>query len=521
MKFEIRNFKLGVGVVAAIYIVLFFWLFYKHFSPVGVWRAKIEAPDTETRLVKGPTPDYRVDVDDTQEIWRLKETPVYFEVSNPRKFDSVEVEVTFGQEVPIVEAGVVKSQDPWRVERRVLYHQYLEELSWSRLEQDELVLWQRNNTYASIKDFFQNLPAISEIAFVDVPQPGIEGVTLFKSDFTSSGQPNSYTVSLRGPQKIYLYASKDEDILIRFFVQDMNRHDGADPVKVKLCAPYDMCRPSKGAGDVQNLPDDGDKWNSQSPSALREVNVGLKAQTSDTYTLTFEANDDIFIRRIETSQGKMVWKNTLYLGDEVGYGRAPIKPITVWSNGQNFAVRTPHPESVQTVEFGDPAPELFSNEIGVVRENLSAGESLSIEEHNKQYSIQMTRDIAGKVLVIRVPKRDAVLTTEGFFALSQDAFFLPEPISYMSDLDFDRLGINYVLARYEFAKDRGRDFKTNSIKVSTFDISPISPLQFFISAPQDKTNNFELKKVQFKLQNPRLTPIRIFGKIRELWAKSR
>lgn len=78
-----------------------------------------------------------------------------------------------------------------------------------------------------------------------------------------------------------------------------------------------------------------------------------------------------------------------------------------------------------------------------------------------------------------------------------------------------------MLASYKFAKNRGRDLKNNSVRVSTFDINPISPLQFFVSAPQGMAGDFELKEIRFKLQKPRLTPARIFGKIRKLWAKPR
>ncbi|MBI4135520.1 hypothetical protein HY477_02185 [Candidatus Uhrbacteria bacterium] len=498
MKLRIKNLELRVLGIVVVYAVLFLWLFDRHFAPRGVWSVEIRAPRTQTRLVKGPVPDYRVDVDDTQDVWRLKETPVYFAVDAPRKFDQAEIAVEFRGDVPIIFGGVVKRLDPWVVEQRVLYHKYLEELAWPRVEEEGYILWQREARYGSVKEFMDNPPAVEEVATVDVSQAM---KTLKHENIKALGF--RYDVSLRGPQDIYLYTA-DEDIEVKFLFHDVNRHDGKDVVDVQLSQ----------AGEVikrETLEDDGIEWGTGEASSPREFTIYHTPPQPGVYRLTVRTTDDIFIRRVETSPGKMVWKNTLYLGDEVGYREGSARPVTVYSNGQGYAVRTPHPEGVQKVEFTEAQP------LGL----MSQGLSLELAEHNKQYTIQMPREIAGKVLAIRVPKRDAVLTTEGFFALSQEAFFLPEPISYMSDLDLDRLGINYVLASYKFAKNRGRDLKNNSVRVSTFDINPISPLQFFVSAPQGMAGDFELKEIRFKLQKPRLTPARIFGKIRKLWAKPR
>lgn len=509
-----------IAVVSVAYIVLFLWLSHRHFSPFGAWTAEIEAPSTVTRLVRGPTPEYRVEIDGEEDVYRVTETPVYFEVRNPKKFDRAQLQVEFANSGPIVEAGVVKSQDPWRVESHVLYHKYLEELQWPSLKGGGIwegyVLWQREHKYNSISEFIRNGPPFSEIAVVDPPRATYgEVLPFFRAgdlqEVNYKPSPHTYNVSLRGSQNIYLYANKDEEIQVRFLVQDMNRHDGADPVKVRLCAPYDMCRPSKGAGDYEELTDDGEEWNSQKPSALREVSVGLRALSSNVYTISFEANDDIFIRRIETAQGKMVWKNTLYFGDEVGY-REGVRPVRVFSNGQGYALRTPHPESVQEVEFAPLTPTLSLPAQAGQRERGSA--SIMLAEHNKQYTIQMPRDVAGDVVTITTPKRDLILNSDGFFAFSRDAFFLPEPISYKSDLDLDRLGINYVLARYTPSKEV-RGWRESTVTIGTWDANPATPLRVVLGTPVGASQNFEISELHVKLTKEPLTLNKIWRRIKE------
>ena len=103
---------------AAVYSLLFLWLLHRHFAPFGAW--------STSRLVSAPFPPERVEK--IADGYRVKETPVYFAVDNPRKFDRAELTVRFRGEAPILYGGVVKNQDPWRGDQRVLFPKYLEEL---------------------------------------------------------------------------------------------------------------------------------------------------------------------------------------------------------------------------------------------------------------------------------------------------------------------------------------------------------------------------------------------------------
>lgn len=486
------------AILAVAYATLFLWLVNRNLTPLGSWR---------TSSVYGPFPQERIEkIDDG---YLIKETPVYFEVNNPRKFDRALMSVKWSGDAPIITGGVVVSQDPWIVDTRTLYHKYLEELSWPRLEGEGplegLTLWQRESKYKSIEEFLRTPPPLSDAVAVDVSGPSlIDSKFLFhNSDRTPIGKAlsHSYAVSLRGSQQIYLW-SYGEDIDVRLLVQDMNRHDGSDEVKVNLCAlDYGQCRPSKNEGDGEFLEDDGEEWNSNKPGALREIRVRSKAIKPGLFGLNFTASDDIFIRRIETTQGKMVWKGQLYIGDEVGYSLSgKSRPLTVWSNGQGYAVRTPHPESVQKLTWKKDSMEVVQ---------------LDLEEHNHQYALELPRTYAGDIVSINTPKRDLVISSDGFFALSKDTFFLPEPLSYKSNLDLDRLGINYVIARYASSKER-KGVRSNSIEVPTFNVTPAKPLQFFVGMPHGAPRKFILSRVYFKLAKPRLTIRRILDKLEQL-----
>ncbi len=472
-----------------IYGVFFISLLYHNVSPFGIWGASYDLTG-QSRLLQGPTPESRAVK--SKDGYRVIEPPVYFYVQNPKKFDQAVLTAKFRTDAPIIEAGVVKRQDPWAVERHTLYNKYLEELTWPRIEKDGFILWQRKPEYKSVEEFLKNPPAVEKVTVVDASL-NVELTNQPINELTN----HAYNVSLRGAQDIYVF-TQGEDLDLRFFVQDMNRHDGADPVTISACDPTG-CDADGLLFVHADLPDDGDEWGSQKSSAVREIAITSPRPEHGMYHIRFNADEDVFIRRIETRQQHMVFKNQLYLGDEVGY-RASVAPLRVWSNGQGFAIRTPHPESIQTVAF---------------RGNGKALTSVSIDEHNHQYEISIPQEVAGGLIEMVSPKRDLSINTDGFFSFTKESFFLPEPIPYASDLDLDARGINYVFARYSFSRVRG-SWNTARVKLNTYDVDPISPLTFFFGIPHGQKTGFELGNIAVSLRKPGLTPRRIFDILYQL-----
>jgi len=498
--------RIIIFVTIAIYFILGAWLFDRYFVVRGVWSV---ADDFEksSRLVSAPNPDERVlrITENGDAYYKILQTPVYFDIKTPRRFQKIGLDAAWRGEAPIIEAGLVKSENPWQVDMKTFYNKYLEDLSWPRIAGEGLVLWQRNPVYQSVRDFLNNPPLPVEIITIDAPHLKSKFVLPWQYEFAAadfgrvSTFARSYKVSLRGSQNIFI-ATASSGLDLHFWVQDLNRHDGADSVTVAL---RDL---SGKTIFTEELTDDGQEWNSTKLSALRELDMSNPDLSPGIYRITFEAGDDIAIREIITSAAKMVFKNQLYLGDEVGY-RAGVRSLTVWSNGQGYGLRTPHPDSLQKVQFKSPLLENRKLDLG-----------LELTEYGKQYSLMMPREIAGNLITIMVPKRDLVLNSDGFFALSAEDFFLPEHIQWKADLDLDRLGINYVIADYSFFAEK-RDWKTTTLTFSGGQPEDGSPLRIVFGFPVGARSEFEISQLRINGYREGLTPSTIWSKLKGVYAR--
>ena len=87
----------------------------------------------------------------------IDKEPVYLDISIPRKYDKVAVDVEYSDlQVPVFEIGVSRNDARTAFDFISLENYTLEGLDWNKLEGNGLVLYQREKKYNNIDDFLFN-----------------------------------------------------------------------------------------------------------------------------------------------------------------------------------------------------------------------------------------------------------------------------------------------------------------------------------------------------------------------------
>jgi len=421
LNWQIYALALRVAAVAVVGGLLAF-LAYQAVAPEGSVSATSylikPAP-----FVSEPKPSERlaVPVDDqlAGTVRPLVDSPLYLDVTPPSSFDSITETVRYvNKGGTLLELGALASSIDDQFELRPADNRLLDSLQWNRVASGQLTLLERNHRYASIDEFFSDPPDLSHLAVyrakTDVPYR--------PADHQPLTQVREIEVSLRGRHRLLTYV-QGEPLNFSFQVQDMNRQEGADPVIVSV---YKLGEKEPFTRSI--LEDDGNTKDDQRSSKLRTVAVSVTDPAAGTYQIEFTASNDIFIRRIMTSNRKLVFVERIYLGDHVGYSDV-VNPLTVYVDGQGLVARAAHLESLQTLSVD--------------------GRPLVLGEPQTRYIRRLS---AVGLVPVTSPERDALLESDGLFALSQEDYFNPLPFTineFTTAPDLSARGIDFILTSYE------------------------------------------------------------------------
>jgi len=449
MKAIFRIFQI---IIVIIPIGLVAWLINVNFVPSGTLEKSFDfsAPS--------PYADYLVPQErvtgvlreDGESFQQIIQDPVYFHVHLPSSFNQLTVGMKFKpDEQTLLEFGPMITEEAWQYDLRPLYNDAIEHLSWPYIEENGLKLYQRRQNYSSLQDFFDNMPAMDEVA--------VYNHTL-KTDYAIPGYAPSndyreYEIYLRGYHQFLTYVGENEALDFSFWVQDMNRGEGADPVIINLYR-------DNMAIDSLIIPD-GELWRAEHQgSAVRQIDFNKNFLTPGVYKIEFKVPADIFIRKIRTKQQKLVIVNTAFLGDEVGY-KDTEQPTDLWTNSNYIVAETFHADGTQ---------ELRAN-----------NELMPVSESHKEFYKEFP--ISAELNNVYSPQGDIKITGNGLFAWSRDLYFNPYPIKLDANSDLDRQGINYLLTEYKNAVAQGGWCYNEQ----TFDLERVptesGTIKFSISAP--------------------------------------
>ena len=433
-------------------ILLLAWLCNLNFVPSGTVAKSFDFSGTSP-YVDHIVPQQRVTgvmEEDGQYFQKILSEPVYFHTHLPSTFDKMVVGIKFktdGQ--PFMEFGPLVNETAWQYELRPLWNEVLENIDWIEIEEDGTKFYQRKNEYKSVQEFLKNLPAINEIAVYDFDLKADYQIP----DYYPRQNSQDYEIFLRGYHQFLTYIGENEDLDFTFWVQDMNRGEGADPVTINLYKDNEVI-------ESKILPD-GEIWRDvHEGSITREVNLYKNNLESGVYKIELNVPADIFVRKIRTPQQKIVIVNTAFLGDEVGY-QDREKATNLWTDSNYIVAETMHADGTQ---------ELRTN-----------GDLFPISESHKEFYHEF--GVGSDLNEIYSPQGDIKITGNGFFSWDKNLFFNPYPIQLDVNSDLDAQRINYVITGYKSAEKIG-DWHYHE---EEFDLTRIpardGTIKFSISAP--------------------------------------
>lgn len=93
---------------------------------------------------------------------RIFVEPVYFKVKVPRTFARAKVKITYANpQQPIFQFGLMKKKEyplDWRFSLRLLENKIFDDLSWHRLTEQDVSLWQKKKRFENIYEFVNDVP---------------------------------------------------------------------------------------------------------------------------------------------------------------------------------------------------------------------------------------------------------------------------------------------------------------------------------------------------------------------------
>lgn len=414
-KATVRIVQVGLILIP---IALFGWLLTKDLVPTGELVVKHSVGELSpfiNRILPGERALDPIKNEDGDWLQQIIDDPVYFTVEPPRHFDEIELVLRWQNEgVAIVEIGGLASETGSQYFLIPLQNQTIDNSDWFRLDESGIIFLQRNQQYGSLADFLADLPDRGEVATYHYPL----STPFYLEDYVPSVAERTLDVSLRGFHEFKTYI-KNETLNLEFAYMDMNRDIGEDPVQVIV---------TNEAGETVaevSATDDGVISDSAIASSLERLELAVPGLSEGVYKVELRVGRDIFWRRLTTTQQKIVFLNNLYLADEVGY-QSVDRPVSFWTEAKNLSFQTHHADGAQEVLVG--------------------GELVRIPEPYEVYTTEVSPD---GIVEVYSPQGDLIVYSTGHMAFSPEQYFNPDPVRLSWNTDLDRLGVNYIVAKYQ------------------------------------------------------------------------
>lgn len=426
-----------IGVITSLfYIIIFAYLVNKNVVFDGYLNIEYDFK-TESPFISLLKPRGRIDQkiytnDNSDYYQKLLVDPVYFDVKLPRSFKKALVEITYKNlHEPLLELGLSSGESPYfylqPIENKLIDY-IIERKNWFKVEENGVILLQKDPTFSSIKEFKNNIPKDKKVGVYNYDLPITYTIDNYKPD-TKGLEINK---SIRGNHEFYTYVGKNQDLDFNFNLQDTNRGHGDDPITIQV---YYKDRQVYS----KTIEDDGISDNSAEMSRPFDYNLLMQQPPEGLYKIKFFASDDIFIRQIKAKQHLISFINHIYLGDNVGYynDRDPnrYEATELITNTEKLSAITSHKEGLQTISFGNKEIDIDERHIMFV----------------KSYALTERDNFTEK---INIPVNDIKISGKGLFSFSKQQYFDPTYINLTGDqnLDLEKFNIDYIIAEYTPAK---------------------------------------------------------------------
>ncbi len=163
----IYRFLLIVACLAS-----FIWLLNKNLVPEGTLVLKKDfCSASEPRFISDLYPENRVGIAEENEsgcFQRIFVEPAYFSVNIPRTFSNVKVKIVYANpDQEVFQLGLMKKRiNPldWNFQLKPLENKILDNLTWSKLTEQGITLWQKQKRFESIHAYVNNVPSDQKTA---------------------------------------------------------------------------------------------------------------------------------------------------------------------------------------------------------------------------------------------------------------------------------------------------------------------------------------------------------------------
>ena len=419
MKFLIRL------IIVLIPIVLLIAVGLRYLDMDGVYKISWEAGESSP-FVHGFRPAARVgsiqeDIDGAK-YYELTGDPVYLSVTPPGNYESIDVDVWLdANDQPLVEFGATVNADAGQIDLKPMTNSVIDDLDWMEVSEGDLHLLQRSKDYESIDALLNDPPPLAQIATYNYDLPEDENMP---RAWTGGPGARMANASLRGFHE-YTTVTDGRGLSISAEYMDMNRNPGADPVAIRVWQDGDL------VAEVE-AEDDGVERDTNVSLGRETISLDAPGLQEGLVKVELNAGNDVYWRRVEQNLPKMTFTKNVFVGDEVGYLDEP-REVVLYTDAQHMTFFTRHAEGVQTISVGD--------------------QKLEIAIPHEHYNIENSNTGVTRVVI---PKGDMLVVTDGRVSFSRNAFFNPFPVQLDDRTNLDKLGVNYVIAKYSEPEKRGR-----------------------------------------------------------------
>jgi len=396
--------------------------------------------------------------------------PVYAMIQLPRSFDDLLVTIRFKNATEqIIELGLAAFENQAQFTLNHFDHQFLnsfiEKTSWSVIREGEMILAQRNKKYDAIDEFLSNPPQYSEIAAY--------GVHFTEQSSNNVSLKNNFTVpfELVGGHKLRCQIQPNK----LFEIGGLFTNTSADPQQVKILI---NANNEAGTEIVKTI----------NPSEKKSIVVGNQFGATDIVTVVIQANRHIRINDLK-SKNEAICKFT----QKINVG-ALNKPLTLFVNADRLRALSADTSGTQIIDFAQK----------------------KLDVHTPQMMMAATSAASSYLKPIAIPNGNIQLHASGDFVSATNHFFSHQPVQLKSHAEpsLDKLGINYVIAKYTPPAREGQyaqqhvGFNLNNI------ISPSNMYRLILSMPYaDEHTLVEFESIKIRARGEKMTFNTIIGKI--------
>lgn len=451
---------IGIGVI--------FFILSLRFPLSGVFQAQTDLSGTSAFIYQF-LPAERTIMANGEDLdfigQRMIEDPVYVNVRTPGPYKNVDVTMEFRvTHQPLVEFGIVRDKTGKQLDMYPWYSAMLESKNWRQVTSPQ-----------GKKGFVTKGIPTERLDELDTRNLAVwlaTGTSPIMSDPIST-TTQSFDVSLRGQHDFWMVPAGGK-INLRLKVQDVNRDRSGGLLAIEISKnnkiiKYDAASPS-GTGD--------NGYGNHVP-----VSINLDNLEAGVYRIRVLADDDIFIRKINTTNKRFVIGPRLNIGDVVGYREEP-RPFTAITNARHIVAETFHKEGLQEIQLGPVSGRVLQTHTAT--------------------RIDRDDQIQTPVQLI-APVGDVRIISDGFFALSDNTFFEPRPRHLKPETHGVQEGLVAVITDYESVKALGDEWV---LAHTSFEIpEQADMLRFVLSAPgiRSRAGAVDVRKLSLTYSRPPMT----------------